>query len=300
MFCNYALHCKKQKIKIKLVLQNPLKPWQIGRNGGKKQNMSKKTENIKFLCSEFEDSKQRVIDLTTSLDANESLDQKRIRLFKTHLASIQEQIDRAAKLLDPNNNISNDDYIVETLVSASPSVLKNSGKKKKNGCCDTSSRIVEGVFDGEHMIGADGKRYMVPSNYASKSKLVEGDILKLTISSEGGFKYKQISPIERRRVIGRLLFDDESSHYYAEHQGKQWKVLMASITYFSGEHDDEIVFLIPKNSISRWAAVESVIKNGGGSSFEHEEEEFNQITQEDLLEQAFIEGLERVDHAINH
>ncbi|MBP5656304.1 hypothetical protein J6X15_01825, partial [Candidatus Saccharibacteria bacterium] len=32
-------------------------------------------------------------------------------------------------------------------------------------------KIVEGVFDGQIMIGPDGKNYLVPANYASKSKL---------------------------------------------------------------------------------------------------------------------------------
>ncbi|MBA4320115.1 MAG: hypothetical protein C0412_17080, partial [Flavobacterium sp.] len=50
-------------------------------------------------------------------------------------------------------------------------------------------KVIEGVFDGENMIGPDGKQYSVPSNYASKSKLVEGDILKLTITSRGNFIY---------------------------------------------------------------------------------------------------------------
>ena len=37
-------------------------------------------------------------------------------------------------------------------------------------------KVIEGVFDGQKMIGPDGKEYPVPANYASKSKLVEGDI----------------------------------------------------------------------------------------------------------------------------
>ena len=45
-----------------------------------------------------------------------------------------------------------------------------------------AGRVIEGVFDGENMIGPDGKQYSVPANYASKSKLVEGDILKMKIS----------------------------------------------------------------------------------------------------------------------
>ena len=38
-------------------------------------------------------------------------------------------------------------------------------------------KILEGVFDGQNMVGSDGRQYIVPPNYASKSKLVEGDIL---------------------------------------------------------------------------------------------------------------------------
>src|SRR5690349_18112862 len=46
-------------------------------------------------------------------------------------------------------------------------------------------QIIEGVFTGEKMIGPDGQEYSVPPNYASKSKLVEGDHMKLTITGQG-------------------------------------------------------------------------------------------------------------------
>ena len=52
---------------------------------------------------------------------------------------------------------------------------------------EVSGKVVEGVFDGQKMAGPDGKEYPVPANYASKSKLVEGDILKLTIGVDGSF-----------------------------------------------------------------------------------------------------------------
>src|SRR5690606_20099687 len=50
---------------------------------------------------------------------------------------------------------------------------------------DTGGKIVEGVFDGQKMAGPDVKEYPVPAIYASKSKLVEGDILKLSIGDDG-------------------------------------------------------------------------------------------------------------------
>ena len=54
-----------------------------------------------------------------------------------------------------------------------------------------SGKIIEGQFDGQNMHGPDGKLYPVPANYASKSKLVQGDGLKLTIGDDGAFLYKQ-------------------------------------------------------------------------------------------------------------
>ena len=124
---------------------------------------------------------------------------------------------------------------------------------------ESGERIMEGVFNGQNMIGADGKEYLVPSNYASKSKLVEGDILKLTINSRGNFLFKQIGPIERNRIVGALE-ESESGGWTVSSGGKKWKVLTAPVTFFKGESGDEAVILIPKNTPSKWAAVENVIK----------------------------------------
>jgi len=120
--------------------------------------------------------------------------------------------------------------------------------------------IVEGVFNGQIMIGPDGKQYSVPANYASKSKLVEGDILKLTIEKDGSFIFKQISPVERKRLVGHLVRDKESNEFVALAGEKIYRVLLASITYFKGEEGDEVVILVPKDADSGWAAVENVIK----------------------------------------
>lgn len=79
-----------------------------------------------------------------------------------------------------------------------------------------NERVIEGVFDGQIMIGADGQEYDVPANYASKSKLVEGDILKLTINNLGAFIYKQIKPIERVRQVGLLVQDPQNLQFFAE------------------------------------------------------------------------------------
>ncbi len=123
-----------------------------------------------------------------------------------------------------------------------------------------SQNIVEGVFDGQNMVGSDGKQYSVPANYASKSKLVEGDILKLTITGQGSFIYKQIGPIERNRVVARLEQAIDTKEYIAVQSDIHWRVLTASVTYFKGAVGDEIVILVPQLKPSKWAAVENIIK----------------------------------------
>lgn len=124
------------------------------------------------------------------------------------------------------------------------------------------AKIIEGTFDGQNMLGPDGKQYSVPANYASKSKLVEGDVLKLTITKDGSFIYKQIGPVERQRIVGQLTRDEVTGEYRVLAESKNYKVLLASITYFKGEPGDEVVVLVPSNGESRWAAVENIIKQG--------------------------------------
>ena len=121
-----------------------------------------------------------------------------------------------------------------------------------------SGKIIEGVFDGQKMIGPDGKEYPVPANYASKSKLVEGDILKLTIAEDGGFVYKQIGPVERKQVIGTLVQHD--GMYYVEASGREYRILLASVTYFHISLGDQVTIIVPAdNEDATWAAVEAAL-----------------------------------------
>lgn len=124
-------------------------------------------------------------------------------------------------------------------------------------------RVIEGVFDGQNMVGPDGKQYSVPANYASKSKLVEGDTLKLTITADGSFIYKQIGPVDRQRLVGALVRDDLTKDFRVLVETKIYRVLLASITYFKGQEGDEVVILVPQEGETTWAAVENIIHRAG-------------------------------------
>lgn len=124
----------------------------------------------------------------------------------------------------------------------------------------SEGRIIEGIFDGEMMIGPENKKYPVPANYASKSKFVQGDVLKLTIEDDGSFVYKQIKPIDRKRLVGSLLF--ENDNYKVLAGGKAYKVLLASVTYFKLKPGDSVTVAVPNEVEADWCAIESAAIDG--------------------------------------
>jgi hypothetical protein len=146
-----------------------------------------------------------------------------------------------------------------------------------------SGKMVEGVFDGQNMVDGTGQTYPVPANYASKSKLVEGDGMKLTITDEGKFIYKQIAPIDRRTVKGVLIQEDGQYKVLAE--GKAYRVLLASVTFYRAEVGDQVTILLPGgDAAANWGAVEAVIPKhllgaGGQESAQSDDGELSPVVE---------------------
>lgn len=160
-------------------------------------------------------------------------------------------------------NIQSAKQLLREIMGGKPAVATVSDKARVLSVTGTG-KIIEGVFDGQNMMGPDGKKYPVPANYASKSKLVEGDVLKLTIADDGSFIYKQIGPVERAKKIG-ILTQTESGDYRVIADGKTYKVLLASLTYFKAEPGDEVTIVVPKDQEGEWAALENLIKKAGAA-----------------------------------
>lgn len=177
----------------------------------------------------------------------------KIETVKKILKTTKESIEAALQLLE----VGEDKSLLAQNQSMSVSAAQVLGEAPKVAM---TGKIVEGVYDGEHMVSGEGQIYNIPPNYASKSKLVEGDLLKLTITPKGAFIYKQIGPIERDRIRGTLLQNKETGEFAVAHDDKVFRVLKASITYFHGDEGDEVVLLTPKGAQSRWAAVENIVK----------------------------------------
>jgi len=138
---------------------------------------------------------------------------------------------------------------------------KYTPQKKTYGVAE-GGKVVEGTFDGQIMIGMDGRQYPVPANYASKSKLVEGDMLKLVITDDGNFIYKQIGPFKRKRIIGILKENKKEGGFEVDGDDKSYKVLLAAVTYHKASPGDEVALVVADNDEARWGAIENVIRKG--------------------------------------
>jgi len=177
----------------------------------------------------------------------------------SNLALLAQMLEGAEK------NLQSARQVLREIIGESGGGMPNAVEKARVFSVSGGGKVIEGVFDGQNMMGPDGKKYPVPANYASKSKLVEGDVLKLTISDDGSFIYKQIGPVERKKMIG-ILTQGERGDYRVIAEGKTHKVLLASLTYYKAEPGDEVTIVVPKDQDSEWAAVENVIKKAGDHS----------------------------------
>ena len=183
------------------------------------------------------------------------------------IALLKEMLDSAEA------NLRSAKQILNEMSGGSSAKSQYTAMAEKVGSMSSNSErhVIEGVFDGQNMIGPDKKTYSVPANYASKSKLIPGDILKLTIMEDGSFVYKQIGPVERKKIIGTLTYED--GQYKVIANSKAYKVLLASVTYFRGEVGDRITIVIPELEESDWAAIENVLPK----SLDDENKDFDDL-----------------------
>lgn len=175
------------------------------------------------------------------MDENQNKNEE-IEKLKRYISAAEESLEQAKKALQ--------EVTGENLYK-SPSNRMPEGKVVEAG------KIIEGLFDGENMVGPEGKKYPVPANYSSKSKLVEGDRLKLTVADDGSFIFKQIGPIERKKLVGTLSLDDNVYHVLAE--GKSYRLLFASVSYHKAQPGDRVTIVVPAVGEPVWAALENII-----------------------------------------
>ncbi len=129
--------------------------------------------------------------------------------------------------------------------------------KGLNSYNSDESKIIEWVFTGSDMLWSDGNKHPVPANYASKSKLVQWDKLKLTVNKLGKMLYKQIQPIERETKV--WILTKEKWVYQVLADWEIYWVLTAAVTHFKAEIWDNVAIIVPAWKKATFAAIDNII-----------------------------------------
>lgn len=172
---------------------------------------------------------------------------KRIQAIRDFIDTAEKSLKNAKKLLKEILEEEHIDFSAELELDTKGLSKYDSGDNK----------IIEGVFTGEDMLWADKNHYPVPVNYASKSKLVQGDRMKLTIDGSGKMMYKQIKQIERESKI--WLLTQNNGKYQIISDGVSYDVLTAAVTHFKADIGDTVTILIPAGKEATFGAIEAVM-----------------------------------------
>lgn len=117
--------------------------------------------------------------------------------------------------------------------------------------------IVDGTYNGEFLVGDDGKQYPVPGNYASKSKLIEGDKLRMNITTDGRLLFKLILPAERMTRMCKVV--EFRGRLYVFFAQKLYRMRKETETFFGIKAGDTVVAILPVEG--EWCAISGKIGN---------------------------------------
>ena len=179
-----------------------------------------------------------------------------INFVKNTISTIEVDLKRMKVVLnkltkfDPNDPTSLDDKEVTEAL----------GTQELKSYTEENIQVVEWKFDGYFVIWADQKKYPVPLNYSSKTKLVPGDVLKLKILDNGQFVYKLINPVERKHIRATLSKTDDNKFTAVTDDGQTFFLNQAAVTFFKGRPGDELYILTNEKENGWFAAIEAIIK----------------------------------------
>lgn len=125
---------------------------------------------------------------------------------------------------------------------------------------DEEGTSIEGAFDGYNMLWEDQKKYPVPLNYASKTKLIPWDKLKLKIRTDGWLIYKVIWHAERKHERAVLSKGEDSKYIAITEEGHTYFLNQAAVTFYKGMSGDELYIITNADGTGTFAAIEAIIK----------------------------------------
>ena len=205
----------------------------------KEEKAPKKEKAIKVSNEELMQKHTQTVQFLQNMVADIETDLKRIHLALSQLAKF---------------DLDHPETFAEIVTN---SEIAHEQEKTEN---EENMEVVEGIFDGYFMTGSDQKKYPVPMNYSSKTKLVPGDILKLKILEDGKFIYKLIEPVERKHIRAVLTKTEDNKFVAITDERKSYFLNQAAVTFFKGKPGDELYILVNDKEEMAFAAIEAIIK----------------------------------------
>lgn len=172
------------------------------------------------------------------------------------LSKVETDLKRAQLIIQQVVDAGGWDIEVDTAKLAD---LESAAAKLWSGTEDWDITVVEWVYDGYFMIWSDKKKYPVPMNYSSKTKLIPGDVLKLRIMPDGKLIYKLIWQANKTYVRATLSKSDENKFTAITDDGDIFFLNQAAVTYFKGKTGDELSIIINADGVGDFAAIEALI-----------------------------------------
>lgn len=210
-----------------------------------------------------ESTKTTVKTVKPTLKKSESIDpevmkkhQQMINFLRNEIASVEVELKKMKVILDQLVNFDPKD--IKSLVSQDmDDTLWN---QELSTYSEEGVEVIEWLFDGYFMIWADQKKYPVPLNYSSKTKLIPWDTLKLKVMPDGKFVYKLIKPADRKHLRAILSRTDDNKFTAVTDEGTVYFLNQAAVTFFKGTPGDELYIIINEKDKGSFAAIEAIIK----------------------------------------
>ena len=184
---------------------------------------------------------QQLLQFTQNALTKVSLELKRVKVAVSQLANF-----------DPNDP--------NSLDPSSLGLGEAEANELREAYTDEEMEVIEGIFDGYYMVWVDQRKYLVPLNYSSKTKLIPGDTLKLKITPEGKMIYKLIKPAGRKHLKAILSKTDDQKFTAHSEEGQIYFLNQAAVNFHHGKPGDEVYIIINEDGEGMFAAIEAVIK----------------------------------------
>lgn len=124
---------------------------------------------------------------------------------------------------------------------------------------ENAIKVIEWIYDWYFMNWSDEKKYPVPMNYASKTKLIPWDVLKLKIMEDWKLVYKLIWAASKKYIKWTLSKTDDNKFVAISDEWHTYLLNQAAVTFFKWKPGDEMSIIINWDKEYDYAAIETII-----------------------------------------